>query len=412
MKQDQPNVHFTIVIPTRDRHDVLQWCLESCLDQDYENYEVLVCDNFSSPETRSVIDSVNSPKVKYIRTERRLSMMDNWEFALSHVTDGYVTVVGDDNGLLPNCLSGIAKVIEEENLDVFHGALLQYHWPDHLDSNMRNLLSIPLDNNIRIINSKRALRLAFAGLMGFSILPTINNCFVRNDILNKIREKGNGKVFNSIVPDVYSSAAIAYFTDKYAFSEKPYSINGASRHSNGSGSNNRKEAYEIWKTENVGMQVHSNYIVTKSYYIAVSEAYEQAKTHLFPNDRRYSVNIKRMLHRAISEEFIGMGREWLEHDIIEVAKRNEIRIRIPHTRYKKDSSETNKQATMNLDFGTNTLQLNAAAFNVKNVHDAAILAHNIINGGVKIQDRFNGGLSILLRRIAKKIRLRWIEWKG
>src|SRR5213078_1360054 len=95
---------FSVVIPTRERAQTLRYSLQTCLDQDFTDYEVVVCDNYSSPATREVVDSFTSPRVKYVRAPQPLAMSHNWELALAHASGEYVTVLGDDDGLLSHAL--------------------------------------------------------------------------------------------------------------------------------------------------------------------------------------------------------------------------------------------------------------------------------------------------------------------
>ena len=85
------NNHFTVVIPTRERCDTLEHSLRTCVTQDYDNLEILISDNFSQDRTREVVESFNDKRIRYINTGKRLSMTDNFEFALSHVKpEGYI----------------------------------------------------------------------------------------------------------------------------------------------------------------------------------------------------------------------------------------------------------------------------------------------------------------------------------
>src|SRR4051812_3222592 len=93
---------FSIIIPTRERAATLRYALRTCLDQTFDDYEVIVSDNFSSPATKAVVDEAAAPRVRYFRTDRPLAMSDSWEFAVSHARGEYVLVIGDDDGLLPH----------------------------------------------------------------------------------------------------------------------------------------------------------------------------------------------------------------------------------------------------------------------------------------------------------------------
>src|SRR5690348_1289323 len=115
---------FSVVVPTRDRADTLGPALRTCLDQDFADYEVVVCDNCSSPATREVVDRLASPKVRYHRAPGPLAMADNWNLAYSQVRGEYVLFLGDDDGLLPYALRELDAVLRR------HGdpAAVRWDW--------------------------------------------------------------------------------------------------------------------------------------------------------------------------------------------------------------------------------------------------------------------------------------------
>ena len=90
---------ITVIIPTRERCDVLEKSLQTVTSQDYENLDIIVSDNFSSDGTEDLVRSIDDKRVRYLNTGQRISMSHNWEFALSHVSDGWVTMIGDNDGL-------------------------------------------------------------------------------------------------------------------------------------------------------------------------------------------------------------------------------------------------------------------------------------------------------------------------
>ena len=49
---------FSVVIPTRERAHTLRSTLQTCLDQEFQDYEIVVCDNHSSQATREVIEEL------------------------------------------------------------------------------------------------------------------------------------------------------------------------------------------------------------------------------------------------------------------------------------------------------------------------------------------------------------------
>ena len=55
-------IPFTIVIPTKDRCDTLRYSLMSAISQSYQNYQVIVSDNASSDNTKSVVESFDDER--------------------------------------------------------------------------------------------------------------------------------------------------------------------------------------------------------------------------------------------------------------------------------------------------------------------------------------------------------------
>src|SRR5690606_25949425 len=101
MNEKSARPKITVIIPTRERCDVFVSALKTVTGQNYDDLEILVSDNFSQDATEEVARQSNDPRVRYLNTGRRLSMAHNWEFALEHATGDWVTIVGDDDGLLP-----------------------------------------------------------------------------------------------------------------------------------------------------------------------------------------------------------------------------------------------------------------------------------------------------------------------
>jgi glycosyltransferase involved in cell wall biosynthesis len=229
------NPKVCVVIPTRERADTLFSTLQSCVDQDYENLEILICDNFSQDNTHNVVTSFIDPRIRYVNPGQRLSMSENWEYALSQVEADYVTVMGDDDGFLPHAISDLVSLMHSHSTSIVTWKKVEYCWPNYLVPQLRNYLSIPLRNRLVEISSSRALRHIYQFRLGYSRGPCIYNSMVSmrhvRDILTR-----DGKLFQSAIPDVYSSLALASVVDSYLYSSRPFSINGASAHSNGTAS--------------------------------------------------------------------------------------------------------------------------------------------------------------------------------
>jgi Glycosyl transferase family 2 len=231
---------ITVVIPTRERKDVLEKSLTTVTTQDYDNLDVVVSDNDSLDGTEDVVRSIRDARIKYINTGERLSMSKNWEFALSHVNDGWVTVIGDDDGLLPGALRRVAEITQSTGIDAIRSKVCRYAWPSTPDGTF-GLLSVPLDSGTEVRNSKEWLERVLDGKAGYPELPMLyNGGFVKMSVLHDIKRR-TGSFYRSVTPDVYSALSIASVIHRYIYSREPLAINGASKHSTGTSSFSKRE---------------------------------------------------------------------------------------------------------------------------------------------------------------------------
>jgi len=112
------NLFFSIVIPTCDRPHLLKSTLKAALSVDYDNYEVVVSDNYSTPETYEVVKSLENHKVRYFRASHRLNMADNWQFAYQQAKGDYIIILGDDDGITKAALKRASQIIQRTNVEL------------------------------------------------------------------------------------------------------------------------------------------------------------------------------------------------------------------------------------------------------------------------------------------------------
>ncbi|MSU62672.1 MAG: glycosyltransferase family 2 protein [Pedosphaera sp.] len=96
---------FSILLPTRNRSEIVADAIRSVLDQTCGDFEIIVSDNDESPtKTRDAVAGFTDARVRYIRTSGNLSMHDNWENAFNQATGDYVFILEDKQRLVPNAL--------------------------------------------------------------------------------------------------------------------------------------------------------------------------------------------------------------------------------------------------------------------------------------------------------------------
>lgn len=114
---------FSILIPAY-KSKFLKEAIESVLGQSYKNLELIVVDDCSPEDLKSIVDGFSDSRMSYYRNEKNsgaLNVVDNWNKCLSYATGDYVICMGDDDKLTPTCLSDYVELIKKyPGLYVYH----------------------------------------------------------------------------------------------------------------------------------------------------------------------------------------------------------------------------------------------------------------------------------------------------
>lgn len=103
----------TVSIPTYNRSGMLREALGSVLSQSLDDVEVIVSDNASTDDTPAVVAGMNDPRIRYIRHEEQIARHENFSLCLRIGTAPYVTMLCDDDLMLPENLERKAQVLDD-----------------------------------------------------------------------------------------------------------------------------------------------------------------------------------------------------------------------------------------------------------------------------------------------------------
>ena len=398
---------MNVIIPTRERADTLMWTLKTCGEQDYENLNIIVCDNFSNDNTEEVVKSFKDNRITYINTGRRLSMTQNWNHALSYVSDGYVTILGDDDGLLPESINKISAILSDKNISAFSWLKADYSWPNHINHDSRNNLSIPLEQGLIDMPAKKVLRDASLYLLSYSRTPTLYNSFVDYRVIESVRKK-SGTVLRSAAPDVYSGIALLSEIENYLISMQPYSVNGASSHSNGTSTRStaNKDAANKYQSELRPEETEQLGLVFDSIFSVVGESIFQANKYCFGGKLMVS---KRLTLFLILLEMAKRGEHGFDNsreDINRFVKRHNLSIFYKVCMLFINPKKLKKSNKPVFGFSRpGVLSLNAEKFNVSNIYDACNLVNSFLSASSNLEIRKYSSCKIFFQNIFTKIKI-------
>ena len=116
-------IKFSILIPTY-KVTFLKECIESVLSQNYTNLELIIVDDASPENIQSVVSQFNDNRIRFYRNKKNIgkaNLVANWNHCLALATGEYVMCIGDDDRLLPNCLTeALALIQANQDSDLYH----------------------------------------------------------------------------------------------------------------------------------------------------------------------------------------------------------------------------------------------------------------------------------------------------
>jgi glycosyltransferase involved in cell wall biosynthesis len=373
--------NFTVVIPTRERADTLLWTLKTCVSQDYENLTILVSDNCSVDNTEEVVRSFKDPRIKYIKTSGRISMSANWDFALEHIKpEGYLCFIGDDDGLTPNSLTHIDRMLAENPVDaITSNAMAIYHWPEHLDTEEKGNLAISLRPTYRVLDTRKFFLKSLEALSCVQ-LPQLYHGFVKAEIIHQFKKRG-GNFFMSSCPDIYSSVVLGNVLSKHIFSEYPLSIHGLSQHSIGSSGSlkhiNENLVNQFWQEK--PPPFHEKLVVCSSKSIVYADSFMHARNS-FPDIPE--VDIKRVItsaYRDSAKAKFSETRNTMLEAIRQMGVKNNL---IDYVDKVMSVPNDSVPESFELYYGfnpvTEKMRLKTTDFGLKNVYDIFKLCRNLL----------------------------------
>lgn len=223
---------YTILVPTHQRGALLRETLRGLLLQEHDNYQIVVSNNYSQDETRTVLSEyAGEPRIKIIHTDRKLSMPVHWEFAMDHVEGEYIIILGDDDGVRPDFLSILDIVIENTSANLIKFKTGLYYHNDWVD-NKRNTFEFDDRCSNRYFEvDKRSVISDFCEFTNYAIFPNLLQTCFSLELFRKAKRKC-GTVFVG-APD-WSCPFVLLMDDsaKLVYIDSTFGFGGRSKLSN------------------------------------------------------------------------------------------------------------------------------------------------------------------------------------
>ena len=89
----------SVCIPAYNSSVYIKRTMESVLEQNYKNIELVVIDDQSKDNTVEIVESVKDPRVRLVKNEKNLGMTGNWNKCLAEARGDYIKLICADDVL-------------------------------------------------------------------------------------------------------------------------------------------------------------------------------------------------------------------------------------------------------------------------------------------------------------------------
>lgn len=220
-----PRPRFSIIMPTRNRPQLLRLSLQSALELRGHDYEVVVSDNCSTSETREVVEEIGDSRVRYVRTPRPLSLTENMEFALGWSRGEYVTFLNDDDALVARTLESAREILEATEAEIVAWPFCHYYYPDWHEIRHRNsLVAARYSSELEHLYARDTVTAAYRNL-DVHRLPTSNNGLCQRALIDRVKRRVP-RLFPGFAGDVFAGVLLMAEARAYHWVDIPFTILG------------------------------------------------------------------------------------------------------------------------------------------------------------------------------------------
>lgn len=231
---------ISLIIPTRERLAYLPCAVASAqlaAERAGGEVELIVADNASSDGTREWLVQQDASRLKVIRSERRLSMRENFQFALDHASGSHLIYIGDDDAVLPHGLALARQLIARADVDIWKWRVENYHWPNPATNTPGWIKIRPqfLNSRFQMTNPSEILnRFQSATFRSYQEGGLIYHGMISRRLIDRVVAKTGGPFFRGSSPDLFTAIQTLLMTEHPIMHiNLPLTMGGTSPKSNG-----------------------------------------------------------------------------------------------------------------------------------------------------------------------------------
>lgn len=268
---------FSILIPTKNRSDLLKNCLVSVLNQSFNDFEIIVCDNNSKDNTKLLVNNFKDKRLKYFRQSSDVPVTENWNSSFNYCNGNFIINIGDDDVLHKNFLAEIYKTIVQHDSEIVIVKHSRYYFNDYYERVLQGLFVKKLaTNKVQKLNNDEIIN----RFCKFDKFFHSGALAIKKNIYDEIKYENKGNLYEEPFPDYIAIYKSILKSKNINYIDKILFIAGVTSRGNGNDAILNRNAY--WNREaklvlNKSTPI-SGLFFTNFYFISINKVLESSNS--------------------------------------------------------------------------------------------------------------------------------------
>lgn len=117
------NILVSIIIPVYNRAEILSTTLDSVVKQTYQNIEIIVIDDGSEEDIKSVIKSLNDKRLSYYKLPH-VNANHARNYGIKQAKGDYIAMLDADDLWMPNHIEDCLELVTKTDADGLYGSII------------------------------------------------------------------------------------------------------------------------------------------------------------------------------------------------------------------------------------------------------------------------------------------------
>ena len=121
-------MQLSIVMPVKNREDMVSDAIDSVLEQTYQDWELIIVDDHSTDKTKDVINGFKDKRIKLYSAPKNITGVGAVrKYGNTKVKADIIVIADSDDINYPNRLEITNKYFEAGNIDILYGNIDMWH---------------------------------------------------------------------------------------------------------------------------------------------------------------------------------------------------------------------------------------------------------------------------------------------